>query len=571
MKHEMKRIKIVAMATAMAACATHAWEGLPDCKYVALGWEFNVATPEKLLDHAAAFDATALDGVGLRLVMTRPAGTRLSTRDVFTDPTWTRADVEPLVEPLRKLTVHRAFRETLLQTMHSPYKRISWYDDEKWATISNNFRQVAWLAKHCGARGFWVDPEDYRYQDQFVRAGDEPPYDEIAAVARRRGREVFGGMFAEFTDPVVLGFWLFSFQRRAAITPDPGRLLAESGDLWVAFLNGVLDVAPPGARFVDGNEDSYHFEPDMHHYVRNSFRQSRRLLSVVAPENREKYRAQLLAGSAIYMDMYVNENPKGRYYRGPLDGTRVRKFEKDLYAATFASGGYLWFWGETHPWINWKPSARQPRTISKMRWCDSIPGLDLAMRAVKNPHALYMEHGEELIAAFGGTNLVADSMCDKAPYPSWQDKRYGEGTFELDGACGEGGGASICATGVRNGCFTATVRDLRGGDYYEVAVSVLGEASMTVKWFGRDDRRRIGRFDEELNSAHVPIEGADAKKWRRARTMVRVPYGTTCASLLMNVHQSAGQKTWFDNVVIRKVLDFGEGGKVENWNSGKAE
>ena len=544
------------IAAAALMSAASAGANVPDCKYIALGWEFNVATPAILLDHAEAYDATALDGIGFKLRLTRPDGTLLSSREIWTDPAWTRADVEPLDAPLRELTKHRAFRETLLASVKSPYRRVSWYDDETWARLANNLRQIAWLAKQGGARGFYVDPEDYKYQDQFRREGNEPPYAELAAVARRRGREVFGAMFAEFPDPVVLGFWLFSFQGKAAATPDGERLLAEMGDLWCPFLNGMLDVAPPGARFVDGNEDSYHFDPLQHHFARNAQRQSERLLTVVAPENRDKYRAQMLPGAALYMDMYTSTNPAGKYYRGPLDGTRVRRFEQDLAAATGASGGYVWLWGETHPWVNWKPSARQMRTVSKETWADCVPGLDLAMRAVKNPYTLCRDRGDELVRRYGGANLIADAVCAGKVCESWQDKRFRMGTFDLDRTVGEDDSSSLCATGVGNGCFTLDFSGLRGGDYYEVAASVRGAACLEVKWMA-PVRSRAGKFDRELNFAHVPIEGTDVAAWRRARTFVRVPDGAVGASFVLGVHQAEGEKTHFDNLVFRKVLDFG--------------
>ena len=138
------------VAAVLGLAATCGAAETPRCKYLAFGWEPGVMTPAKLLEHAGDFDRTALDGMGLRLSFRRADGTLLNYRRIFTDPVWTRADVEPLVTPLRELTKHRAFRETLLPGFRSPMKRVSWTDDALWARVTETWRTIAWLAKTTG-------------------------------------------------------------------------------------------------------------------------------------------------------------------------------------------------------------------------------------------------------------------------------------------------------------------------------------------------------------------------------------------------------------------------------------
>jgi hypothetical protein len=57
-------------------------------------------------------------------------------------------------------------------------------------------------------KGVAIDHEDYFKARQFNRKTDDPQG--VWEKARQRGREVFGGLFAEFPEAKVLGFWMFS-------------------------------------------------------------------------------------------------------------------------------------------------------------------------------------------------------------------------------------------------------------------------------------------------------------------------------------------------------------------------
>ena len=61
------------------------------------------------------------------------------------------------------------------------------------------------------------------------------------------------------------------------------------GDLWPAFINGLMDALPPGARLVDGNEHAYRYEAERGDFFKSATVQRARALSLIAPENRAKY------------------------------------------------------------------------------------------------------------------------------------------------------------------------------------------------------------------------------------------------------------------------------------------
>ena len=54
---------------------------------------------------------------------------------------------------------------------------------------------LARMAKAGGVKGFFGDQEDYHAQKQFERLVGDPPWEEAARLARRRGRQVFAEMW----------------------------------------------------------------------------------------------------------------------------------------------------------------------------------------------------------------------------------------------------------------------------------------------------------------------------------------------------------------------------------------
>ena len=67
----------------------------------------------------------------------------------------------------------------------------------------------------------------------------------------------------------------------------------DDGLLWPAFLNGILDVLPPTAMLVDGEEDAYKFEASRHDFLGSYTRIMNWDLPLVEKENRTKYLSQV--------------------------------------------------------------------------------------------------------------------------------------------------------------------------------------------------------------------------------------------------------------------------------------
>ena len=70
---------------------------------------------------------------------------------------------------------------------------------------------MAKFAKACGFEGLRIDPEDYHRQRQYqLMDADGMSYEKCADLARRRGCELFSGVFSEFPDAKVLSYFLLT-------------------------------------------------------------------------------------------------------------------------------------------------------------------------------------------------------------------------------------------------------------------------------------------------------------------------------------------------------------------------
>lgn len=126
-----------------------------------------------------------------------------------------------------------------------------------WARIAANYGIAARIASECGFCGLLIDNEDYHGLKQFNYVPEtDGEYDKAAAMMRRRGREVFSAIFREFPKIRLGLFWAFSNIRTQLKADDPAAEIRASGRLFPQFLNGLLDVMPPGAVVIDFNEDA---------------------------------------------------------------------------------------------------------------------------------------------------------------------------------------------------------------------------------------------------------------------------------------------------------------------------
>lgn len=495
-------------AAVSAAFATH----LPR-EYIAFGWEFAGVSPEMLLAQADELDKTPLDGIGVTLTAWTKDRRKVSTRTIMGDPPWPEDVFDRQIPVFRKATAHRSLRACFAKSFCAPRARIDWTDDAAWSRIAHNMAIVARVARASGFRGLSMDPEDYHKVKQFKRRAEELPYHELCGLVRRRGRELFTRVFAEFPDAVIYSYWLFSMVPHYAhhTGADVAGLVRDAEALWPSFLNGILDVLPPGARMVDGDENSYRYDADTGGYRAAAFFNAHKTLPLVAPENREKFRTQVSTGFAMYMDMFISEEG-AKWHKGAADGSRAERFRRDLAQADETSGGYVWFWGEKRVWTEWKGRKFGDARMQNRSWVECIPDLEVAIRSVKDPVAAFDHYAG---IAGGVTNLVPE------------------------GAMYE----------VTNGWKIARVEGVSGGEWFGVSLEAEGaSASVNVSY-----RDAAGKYVKP-NAYRFALDQTGSDPAKRAGTGVfRAPTGTASLSVVLCANNRPGKKTVFRNLRLFRI------------------
>ena len=548
----------ITAAAAYAAMAGAALAAPGGRKFIAQAWEFGPnAWPKDFVAAADAFDKTGIDGVGIFLKGYDKNGNLIGVRDIFRTE-WTYEAFAPLIPDMREMTKHRAFKESFCGSFRSPLKdtgRIAWEDDETWARVARNMRVAARIAREGGFRGLSMDVEDYNKVRQFVRQPDEKPFGELSALVRRRAAEVFGGVFEEYPDITILSFWLLSTVDDWYDMNDLVGFTRAKGSLWPSFVNGILDVLPPTAKLIDGDENGYRYEAEKNTFYRKADRVRRRLVPLVAPENREKYKRQVQVSFGQYLDMYTHPTNSSWYFP-PLDGSRLEHFRVNLTQAVDAADEYIWLWGERYHHVDWAEGYAHNPSCYKGTWDERLPGLTAMLKFVKDPQAFAKERMAELESEGRLANLAprgvdeAEAETGVPKFGTWRDgKDKGVGAFGVDPAFGEAGGPSLCATGCLSGCFTVTLKGVRQGEYYAIRASAFGDGvDAGVSW--RDAQGKyVGR------AVKMSFDGDETDTWRHLLLPVHIPAGAATMTLTLGVSLPDGAKAWFDNVGFYKLHD----------------
>lgn len=343
------------------------------------GWDMLRVTTEDVWRNREKFADAGCDGILFPLSRTTKSGRFVPARHVLGADTLSDADLEKSVELARTCLQSDGLRDSLVLFVMIPKKRVSWYDDVEWERACSNVAVIARAAKKAGFKGLAIDNEDYSRQRQFMHRDEDPDVPEIQELARRRGRRFFQALFGEFPDALVLSFWSFSDKEWIVRAPDSKYAQSIGGFLWMSFLDGMLDVIPPGAKFVSGNEENgYRCDGD-----EDAFRVLRDLstrgsVAMASPENRRKFMSQVSVTFGQYVDMTVFPE-KHRWYRPALEGSRMRRFQRNLAAATAVSDDLIWMYGERGTIVDWdvkgNPWFRQNPT-----WESQLPGFAQILR-----------------------------------------------------------------------------------------------------------------------------------------------------------------------------------------------
>ena len=390
-------------------------------KVVATGWDIACTPAAKIVEQSNRFAKVGFDGINFKFGfddIELEGGGTAEDGCPCNGGVWSRKSLERFVPVFQAAMGKDCFKYSFAGFHFAPKRRLDWRDDKKWRDFAANMRTVAGVVKAGGLKGLFLDTEDYWKQCQYVHRPKDGTFDEIATLARRRGAEVFRGVFEEFPDITILTYWWLSFMREYAASYDLAADVRGYGDLLPAFTDGILDVMPDTVTFVDGNEYTYHGGDE-----RNYVAQWHEYAGLVSPENRRKYRTCFRPGCAIYLDMFTNPQfkPDGTrhpWYVAPSGGSRLNALMDRLESALQYSDGYVWVYGERRSFADWR-DVQIPRgwedAFTNGTWETSLPGFAEQLRILRNPREELTHRLDMLLKAGKAVNVA--SVMDRAnPY-----------------------------------------------------------------------------------------------------------------------------------------------------------
>jgi len=338
-------------ATPLASLAWAAVKGNSK-KLIKMGWD----EPDTrfMRAHIAQMERSPFDGCVFHLPHVKPEWNETG----FTWEFWGHRafTLSELKGPLADLqaTSFRRFRSNFLRINATPGD-IDWFDD--FGPVLGNARLAARIAKQGGCAGLMFDPETYKahiWEYRSQRDTARKSWDEYAAQARRRGREMMTAFQAEWPGLTVFMAFAYSLPWHDLAG---GRRPLDDGyyGLLKPFLDGMLEAAEGSTTIVDGYELSYGYkDPEL--FAKAHRTMKRDVLSFVADST--KYRAHVSAGFGIWLDFGGegwgwDENDMSKNYFTP------DTLEFVLRRALALADRYVWVYDQRPRW--WTAEGKSAR------------------------------------------------------------------------------------------------------------------------------------------------------------------------------------------------------------------
>ena len=516
---------------------------------VGSGWDLLDATTEDVWRNREKFAATGLDGILLSVDRVSADGVRTNGRRLLAPEEWKEDEFRISRAQIAECVRCAGLRESMALAFLIPPKRLAWTDDEAWRIAANNAGVLARVAKASGLKGLTLDHEDYSKQRQFRHKPSDPPLAETRRLARERGRQFFGALVRGFPDAKLLFYWMFTEWRdvvRAQDVAAAGETF-KGGDLWPAFLNGLLDVAPDTVKYIDGNETTgYKTDVRKAAYREGAYETLRDVLPLVAPENRDAYVRRVSVGFGIYLDSYTF--PEDNWWAFPaLGGSRAASFRQNAIAASEVADDVIWVYGERGAWVDW--DRKHTPKLNRPTWESQLPGLARAIRLASGR----LSAARKMAAEGAMTNLVTDveSTDGKLPkaFSTYTDEKpVPADMFAWDMA--EGASRPGCLKLIGKGSFLAYVTGLRPGEIIYVRLKAKARApKATLGW------RKGEKWDWSLSKPIGSLlltaaQGSDPSSWRTFEGVFVVPDGVDGAGVGMSNEIPSGEPVFFDDVEV---------------------
>ena len=553
------------LVVAAAAAAAPAADARRPKKLVQTGWDR--PDTERLLANLAEIEKRPFDGVVIGALGRAEDGRRVHLHWAFLDQKWRREWFDHCLANLQACRFRRLTDNFLLFGANPG--NVDWFDDGGWANIVDHWRIAAWLARRGGLKGILFDPEPYnppyaqfRYSAQAQR--DKHSFEDYAAKARERGRQVMAAVVEEFPDITIFCYFMNVVCSTATGRANPSRLLARHGyGLLPAFFDGWLDAAPPTVTLVDGCEMAYRYN-SVTDYLEAAVAIKGACQELVSPENRAKYRAQVQVGFGIYLDAYWNP-PTSPWFIDGLGGPRIERLRANLQTALRVADQYVWVYGEK---FRWWPTPN--KRVSEKTWPQALPGCERVLRFARDPVAYARSQIAEQRAAGALTDLARNggftsptAAPNKAPAADWREGKCppgwhswqaegSKGKFTWDRQVGARAPGSARASAVANGCFIQTY-EAHPGELYAVGATRRlegkGEAWIRVRW-----QTAEGKWTAQARDVVIHCE-APRDAWGEIFGVAEVPDGAGRLVLLLCVADQATHNdiAWFDDVSVHRL------------------
>lgn len=237
---------------------------------IEMGWDEPNAS--FLVAHHAEMETAPFEGVVFHLTYHLKNGAERNLawdawgNNVYRDSTFTSA-----AESIRAIPFKRLKRNFL--RMNVTPGDVDWFDD--YSNVLSNVEMIGRLARVAGAKGVFLDTEQYQTHLFDYRAGrqaDKHSYAEYVTKARQRGGEVMRAFERGYPGLTVFlsNGWTLPYIRMVG---DKVSIEKQPYNLLIPFLNGMLAAASDSARIVDGCEGSFFLrkvsdvDDYRHHYL----------------------------------------------------------------------------------------------------------------------------------------------------------------------------------------------------------------------------------------------------------------------------------------------------------------
>ena len=539
-------------------------------KLINRGW--GAPTVEEFRDNIKLIEASPFDGTAIRFYVKDDEGKPVAIFGAGVNRPWKFEWFQPAIDILKSIqspVVRESFISVSLAIPATQFADA--FDDEGWKNIVGHFRILARVAKQAGLKGIMMDLEAYSSTVVKFSAGTQKDktFDEYAAKVRQRGRELMTAMAEEYPDMTLFTLFLNSGFAMGAWGGDPRSSLASPKGhygLMPAFINGWLDAIPPQMTVVDGMEHSYPHSTEIA-YLRRVNAARNTGIAFVAKENRAKFRAQVQAGLAIYMDAFLihqKDVHSDVYTDPPLEGPLVDRLRQATMSALDAVDEYVWVFDENYRF--WPTSNSR---VEPIYWDEFIPGASAALKEAKDPERRQIANAEREFAISEHKsgirdiplrNLVQDpdinSVVKKKGEPPiavaeidpWK-AQAADGTQErvMSGQIEPG---SLLLKTTKEGAWVQTV-PVGAGQFYKIRTGVrqigAGTAALRIVW--------LDESGKELGVNEALPASSPNEAWARIDTTVHAPANAVNLSVQLTAknQKTDHDRIWYDNVEVYRI------------------